>query len=150
MMQTSVSRRVQVASLGIAIAVLTTGWLTPGSASVPAGAAPAPPALTLFKVTAAPWKEEIYVSWSYSPAPVTGLHLELYQVAGGRAVEVGRTIVGNTVEPRRYTIPVPPGTWAVRATPENAAGFGVGITSAPVTVRDSCAPAGLCVMVTNE
>lgn len=135
------------------MAVLATGWLTPGSASVPAGARPAgqaaKPELTSFRVAPAGATEQLALSWSYGTAPVTRLHLDLYSIAAGNAVRLGSTIVGNTVEPRSYSIPVPPGTWAVRATPENASGFGVGITSAAVTVRNSCASAGLCVTVTN-
>ncbi len=108
-----------------------------------------PPVLSSYSVSALPSDEQLTLSWHYA---TTGgrpnlLHLDLYQVINGAPVRLVSNIVGHIVEPDTYMIPVPPGVWMVRATPENKAGFGTGVNSPFVTVRNPCPAAVLCARV---
>jgi hypothetical protein len=97
-----------------------------------------------------PGDELLLVSWrTLSPSSLRTLNLDLYQLENGVSQRVASTMVGNTVEPNSYTIPVPPGTWDVRATPENAAGFGPESDAPAVTVGNPCSAAELCAHVSS-
>jgi hypothetical protein len=128
----------------------------PGAGAVTASPVPPrpsptgpPAALAGFSVGVVPSEQVLAVSWRYAAASpaVTRLHLELFSVVSGDRYLVAAVIVGQTVEPTTYTIPAPVGTWVVRATPENARGFGPASTSAPVAVHDPCPSTTLCVSV---
>ncbi|MBV9951291.1 MAG: hypothetical protein JO291_05040 [Acidimicrobiia bacterium] len=146
--------------LGLSVAVLAAfiiGVAAPGALAETASDAPVAvradnplPRLASLSVARVKGDELISVRWSEEPAHAryTRMHLELLRVtASGRDV-VNATIVGHTVEPTAYTIPVSPGRWAVRATPENETGFGPGVTSAVVTVTNPCPTATICTQVT--
>jgi hypothetical protein len=110
---------------------------------------PPTPSLTSFSARPAPGDEQVVLSWIYATTtpPARQLHLDLYQVVGGRGAKWGSTVIGRTVEPDRYSIPVFPGTWVVKATPRSDAGFGPEVSSGPVRVGRPCVGATLCARV---
>ncbi|MCU1428686.1 MAG: carbohydrate-binding protein [Actinomycetia bacterium] len=128
---------------------------TPRPLGVTAPASPAgnaaPLALASFGVTLVPGRQEATLTWRYAPdsAPARVLHLDLYSVVRGVSYRSASTIIGQTVEPHTYTIPLPAGSWSVRATPENAWGFGPGSTGT-VTVTNPCRAADLCARVSTS
>ena len=109
------------------------------------------PALSSFQVRPATSDQKLALSWSEDPghATYTILHLELFQVIDGDPVKTGATNIGNTVESNTTSIPVHPGTWVVRATPENRTGFGRAVTSARVKVTNACPTATVCATVSS-
>jgi hypothetical protein len=105
--------------------------------------------LASFDVAAAPGDQALSVAWRYDSTRdfVSKLHLDLFRIVNGDRVRVASNIIGHTVEPDAYTIPVSPGDWLIRATPENAAGFGDARESGVVTVTNACFSATLCARV---
>ena len=91
-----------------------------------------PHALAAFRVSVVPNDEALQLQWSYNAASphVDELNLGLYTVVKGVPYLVARTAVGNTVEGDTYTIPMPVGSWMVKATPQNNAGYGPEASSA--------------------
>ncbi|MBV8950613.1 MAG: hypothetical protein JOZ99_07045, partial [Actinobacteria bacterium] len=108
-----------------------------------------PPVLSSYRVATLPNDEQLAVGWQYATTggPPKLIHLDLFQVINGTPYKLISNIVGQTVEPDLYEIPVPPGSWMVRATPENDAGFGTGVNSPVVAVKNPCPTATLCATV---
>jgi hypothetical protein len=120
------------------------GTGTPRPATPPRG-------LAALSVVAAPDDQELVVTWTHAPTGTAAdsLHVELFDASVPSAPrKVSETIVQRFVESDAYRIPVPAGRWAVKAVPENAAGFGPETMSAPVTVGNPCREAELCASVT--
>jgi hypothetical protein len=132
------------------LASLVAPGATPGAATQVVARAPRP-ALASFQVRATTNDQLLDVRWSEDPSHTTYtvLHLELFKVSGGRLLPQGAVNIGNTVEPSSYRIPVPRGTWVVRATPENRSGFGRQLTSPQIWVNNPCPTATVCAQVTT-
>src|SRR4051812_31117068 len=127
-----------VAVLGFGVRAVTAG------STVPLG-------LTSLSAAMAPGDQQLVVSWRYATTgpPATSLALDLYNVEGGARVKVSSSVIGRTVEPDSYAIPLPVGTWMVIATPRNASGGGPGTASPAVRITNPCPTATLCARVST-
>lgn len=155
-------RALAVAVVAAALIDLVPPRLGPGvrnPEATPAGAATQPiptvltgppHALAAFHVSVMPGQEKLQLQWSYATTSphVDELNLALYTVVRGVPYIVARTAVGNTVEGDTYTIPMPVGSWLVKATPQNNAGYGPESTSPVMTVTNPCHGGDLCVTAT--
>ncbi len=94
-----------------------------------------------------PGDQQLGLTWKYATTgtPATELQLDLYSVDGKTPVKYRSVVVGHTVEPDSYLIPILPGTWMVVATPRNSWGAGPATASGAVPVGNSCATATMCV-----
>jgi hypothetical protein len=149
---------------GLQVLHLYTVSVTPvNAAGTPIGAAATtlsatyfdlpPPPLASLTATEIGTTQTLRVQWAYSTLGMGAdrllLQLNLVQANGALSPVSGITVFRN-VEPNEYVIPVPPGRWAIRAIPVNAAGFAAATVTPPVTVTNSCGDVDLCVRVGTE